>query len=142
MSTGTSTWEEIQRSNFLVRETELTLLHCVSSYPCPPDILNMPKLLRLKEEFGEVGYSGHFQGIDDALVAICYGAKIIEKHFTIDNDLPGRDNKFAILPTDLKKISNFRSNFLNMMINQGLDLQKSEYDIYKNYRGRWSKNEK
>jgi len=142
ISAGAAKWEEIIALKKNIPIEKVLFLHCVSSYPCPPDILNMPKLLRLKEEFGEVGYSGHFQGIDDALVAICFGAKIIEKHFTIDNDLPGRDNKFAILPTDLKKISNFRFNFHNMMINQGLDLQKSEYDIFKNYRGRWSKDEK
>ena len=43
-----------------------------------------------------VGYSDHIQGVESAKIAIGVGAEVIEKHFTIDNDLPGRDNKFAI----------------------------------------------
>jgi len=87
----------------------------------------------------EVGYSGHFFGIDDALASICLGATYVEKHFTIDRDLPGRDNKFALLPSDFEKISNFRDNFLEMNKFKGLDLQDCENDTYQNYRGRWSK---
>ena len=67
------------------------------------------------------------------------GAEYIEKHFTINKKLPGRDNKFAILPDDLKSISFFRYQYLKMSDFKGLDLQKSEYDIFNNYRGRWSK---
>ena len=62
-----------------------------------------------------------------------------ERHFTIDKNLPGRDNKFALLPNDLKTISNYRDIFSKMIINKGLDIQECEMDIYNNYRGRWSK---
>ena len=48
------------------------------------------------------------QGIDDALLALSKGATFVEKHFTIDNNLPGRDNKFAILPNELLIISNYK----------------------------------
>ena len=54
--------------------------------------------------------------------------------------MPGRDNKFALLPNDLKTISNYRDIFSKMIINKGLDIQECEMDIYNNYRGRWSKN--
>ena len=64
----------------------------------------------------------------------------IEKHFTIDNDLPGRDNKFAILPENLKSLVNFRDKYYEMNRDLGLDLQDCEMDTFKNYRGRWSKN--
>ena len=67
------------------------------------------------------------------------GAIFIEKHFTIDNNLPGRDNKFAILPTEFKKLSDTRDKFQQMTIDKGLNLQKSEMDIFDNYRGRWGK---
>ena len=142
ISAGAATWEEIIFLKKNITFKKAIILHCVSSYPANSNIINMPKLLKLKEEFNQVGYSGHFQGIDDALVAICLGAVFVEKHFTIDNDLPGRDNKFAILPSDLKKISNFRNSFQEMMIDKGLDLQQNEEDIYNNYRGRWSNHEK
>ena len=87
-----------------------------------------------------MGYSGHLNGIEDVIAAIGFGAHIVEKHFTIDKNLPGRDNKFALLPNDLKSISNYRDIFSKMIINKGLDIQECEMDIYNNYRGRWSKN--
>jgi sialic acid synthase SpsE len=77
------------------------------------------------------------KGTEDAIIAITLGASYVEKHFTIDNNLPGRDNKFAILPKDLKKISEFRNNFLEMITKKNIDLQDGEMDIYNNYRGRW-----
>ena len=77
------------------------------------------------------------QGIDDAKIAITLNASYVEKHFTINNDLPGRDNKFA-LPNQLKEISEF-ININETNLNKNLDLLDGELDIYKNYRGRWSK---
>jgi len=67
------------------------------------------------------------------------GVPYIEKHFTTDKDLPGRDNKFAILPEEFLSISKFRDNYIKMSLDRGLDLQECEKDIYNNYRGRWSK---
>ena len=92
----------------------------------------------IKNKINNIGYSGHLAGIDDALFAISNGAKYIEKHFTINNNLPGRDNKFAILPNDLRKICQFRDSVSLMTTNKGLNIQKCEIDIYKKYRGRWS----
>ena len=114
-------------------------MHCVSAYPCNLENINFPRLEKLKELSSEVGYSGHYSGIDDALAAMTLGATYIEKHFTINNDLPGRDNKFAILPSSLNLISKFRDNLFKMSIDKGLDLQDCEKDIFNNYRGRWSK---
>ena len=87
-----------------------------------------------------IGYSGHLPGVEDAIASISQGASYVEKHFTINKKLPGRDNKFALMPEELKKISDFRDAFQKMIKFHGLDLQKQEMDIYKNYRGRWSKN--
>ena len=92
----------------------------------------------LKTITDKVGYSGHYSGVEDAIIALCNGASYIEKHFTIDNDLPGRDNKFAILPEQFQIIKNFRDKLKVMITNKGLDLQDCEYDIYNNVRGRWS----
>ena len=64
----------------------------------------------------------------------CY---FVEKHFTIDNNLPGRDNKFAILPNELLIISNYKES--KKFEKKGLGLLSCEKDIFKNYRGRWSK---
>ena len=116
------------------------LLHCVSSYPLLAENCNFHKFQYLKEKFHNVGYSGHFQGIEDAVYALFSGATLIEKHFTINNNLPGRDNKFALCQKDFAKLNSYRDKYKKFMISKGLDLQNCEKDIYKNYRGRWSKN--
>ena len=139
VSTGASKWKEILNIKKNIIKKNIVLMHCVSAYPCEIDKINLPRLNKLKKLLFEIGYSGHYSGIDDAIAAICNGAMFVEKHFTIDNKLPGRDNKFAILPKDLKMLSNFRNNYEKMLIDRGVDLQKCETDIYKNYRGRWNK---
>jgi N,N'-diacetyllegionaminate synthase len=107
MSTGTSTLQEIQNSIQHFTKCELHLLHCVSIYPCLYEYANMNKMIMLKNIHSNIGYSDHIQDTESAKVAISIGASCIEKHFTIDNNLNGRDNKFAILPHQLKEISNF-----------------------------------
>jgi sialic acid synthase SpsE len=79
------------------------------------------------------------QGINDALFALSKGASLIEKHFTINKNLPGRDNKFAILPNELAILSNYNKNLKKFGKKKGLGLLTCEKDIFKNYRGRWSK---
>ena len=142
ISTGASLWSEILDLIKNFGTEHIVYMHCTSAYPCDAEKINFPRLIELKKLVKTIGYSGHFSGIDDAKIAISLGAEYVEKHFTIDNDLPGRDNKFAILPNDLKNLNDFRKNYLNMIKNQGLDLQEGEQDIFKNYRGRWNKNGK
>ena len=141
ISIGACKWEEFEKIlNLDIDLKKIYFMHCVSSYPLTEDNVNFPKLLEIKKIHQKVGYSGHLDGIEDAIAAIGFGALIVEKHFTIDKNLPGRDNKFALLPNDLKTISNYRDIFSKMIINKGLDIQECEMDIYNNYRGRWSKN--
>ena len=138
ISAGAANWNEIIKISKLKGfKKKVILMHCVSSYPCEVNSLNFPKYNRLKKLTNNVGYSGHYSDIDDAILAISLGATYVEKHFTINNKLPGRDNKFAITPKLLNKICNYRDNFKGMMIDRGKNLQKCEQDIYKNYRGRW-----
>ena len=63
---------------------------------------------------------------------------VIEKHFTVDKELPGRDNKFAILPGDLGNLTDYIKLREEMMIEQGLDYQECESDSRKNYTGRFN----
>ena len=140
MSTGTSTFEEIKDSINCANHENLYLLHCVSSYPCEPKIANINRMkwlqgINLKTK---VGYSDHIQGVESAKVAIEFGAQVLEKHFTIDNNLPGRDNKFAILPSDLANLSSYIKLREEMQIDHGLDYQKCEIDSRNNYTGRFN----
>ena len=84
-----------------------------------------------------VGYSDHIQGVESAKVAIGEGAVVVEKHFTIDNDLPGRDNKFAILPEQMKDLTDYIEMREDMYISHGDDYQQSELDSRLNYTGRF-----
>ena len=137
LSTGASYWDEVLKYRDLFDQGKLIPMHCVSSYPCLDDNINLPRINKIKELSKEYGYSGHLNNINDAIAAICMGCKFIEKHFTIDKSLPGRDNLNAILPDDLKRLNEFRISYSQMSIDHGVDLQKQEKDIYNNYRGRW-----
>ena len=139
MSTGTSVLSEIQESSKYFGDTaKWYLMHCVSTYPCNYSIANLPKMLHLKKIHKHIGYSDHIQGIESAKIAIGLGAQVIEKHFTIDNNLPGRDNKFAILPKDLLGLSEYISYIKDMMIDHGIGYNDLELDSRKNYAGRFN----
>lgn len=139
ISTGALKKAELDKLKIFKNEKNLVLMHCVSSYPLKYENANFEKFFYIKENFKKVGYSGHCFGIYDALFAISHGAYAIEKHFTINNDLPGRDNKFAILPEELKKICDYFTICKKLKISHGLGLQRCEEDAFKNYRARWKK---
>ena len=117
----------------------LHVLHCVSSYPLEAHAVNLPKMLFLKQHFKSVGYSSHFTGIVDAVLASALGATYVEKHFTTDNELPGRDNKFALLPSDFEKMVVDSRTAQQAMTDLGLGIQDCEIDVAEVMRGRWSK---
>ena len=138
MSTGTSTLEEIKYSiSFFVKAT-LYLMHCVSVYPGKYEIANLPKMIALKQVHNLIGYSDHIEGIESAKIALGLGAVVIEKHFTIDNNLPGRDNKFAILPNELLGLRKYINYIHDMMIDHGTSYNELEFDSRTNYAGRFN----
>jgi len=84
---------------------QLTLLHCTTEYPCPPQQVNLRAMDTLATTFGlPVGYSDHTQGIDIALAAVARGAVVIEKHFTLDRRLPGPDHAASLEPDELGEL--------------------------------------
>jgi sialic acid synthase SpsE len=123
----------------IINKSKLTLLHCVSAYPANLKDINLPRINKLKEINKSVGYSGHLIGINDAIAALNYNPVFIEKHFTLDNKLPGRDNKFALLPAELKQLVDYKNSLGLMSKFKGKNFQKVELDMRNNYRGRWSK---
>jgi len=135
-SVNSSDFDEIQSR--YSNDPAITLMHCVSSYPLQASNVNLPKLIRLKSRSGKVGFSSHYTGIEDAIVATSLGSCLIEKHFTIDRELPGRDNKFALLPTDFSSMVNSCRQVQKMMFDHGDDLQESELDVVNVMRGRWN----
>lgn len=138
LSCGTSTFEEIHESVKLVDKAELYLMHCVSVYPGEYFEANLPKMQKLKTLCPNIGLSDHIQGVESSKIAIGEGAILIEKHFTIDKDLPGRDNKFSILPNELKNLTDYIKNRSMMLEDQGLGFNQKENDSRTNYTGRFN----
>jgi len=138
MSCGTSTFEEIKESVSLIKKSKLFLMHCVSVYPGEYFEANIPKMIKLKSLCDNVGLSDHIEGVESSKVAIGEGAVIIEKHFTIDKTLPGRDNKFAILPPQLKDLTDYIRNRDLMLQDLGAGYNNKEEDSRTNYTGRFN----
>lgn len=82
----------------------ICLFLCTSQYPTPADDVNAAKLLSMSKRFGDVvlGFSDHTRGCTGAIVAAAFGARVFEKHFTLDHNLPGPDHWFASEPDELK----------------------------------------
>lgn len=107
LSTGMGDLAEVGEAVRAIRETSsalpLTLLHCTSNYPCPPEEVNLRAMQTLREAFQvPVGYSDHTRGWEVAVGAVALGAAVIEKHFTLDRGMEGPDHKASLEPEELK----------------------------------------
>ena len=105
MSTGMSTVPEIADALEVVRahgNPPLALLHCVTDYPAAPADCNLRAIEMMRRAFGvPVGWSDHTAGSNVTLAAVAAGASLIEKHFTIDRQLPGPDHRASLEPNEL-----------------------------------------
>lgn len=115
LSTGMSTLAEIKTSvdviasslNSSLLADQLALLHCVSLYPTPLAEANLKVIQTLKETFDlTVGYSDHTLGIEAAIVSLSFGARILEKHFTLDKTRTTfRDHALSADPADMRRLA-------------------------------------
>jgi N-acetylneuraminate synthase len=107
-STGMSTEIEIKKSAAYLKSlgVEAVILHCNSTYPTPFKDVNLAYLPRLKEITDYlVGYSGHERGISVPIAAVALGARVVEKHFTIDKEMEGNDHKVSLLPPEFAEMT-------------------------------------
>lgn len=110
LSTGMSNLIEIHQAldqlySRGLDKNNITIMHCTTEYPAPFKDINLRALETLKKEFNtEIGYSDHSTGIEVSLAAVALGARIIEKHLTIDNNLEGPDHKASIEPYQFEKL--------------------------------------
>lgn len=85
----------------------ISILHCTTEYPTPMEDVNLLAMVSMKQAFGlKVGYSDHTPGIEVPIAAVALGATVIEKHFTLDRNLPGPDHKASLEPHELKAMVN------------------------------------
>ena len=105
LSTGMSTEDEIEKAVKIIGEDKSIILHCTSSYPCSIDELNLSYIFKLKERYKcPIGYSGHEVGLSTTLAAVAMGAKVVERHVTLDRSLWGSDQSASIEPVGLNKL--------------------------------------
>lgn len=107
LSTGMSTLGEVEKALDAIYSTgnrNVKLLHATTDYPTKEEDVNLNAMLTTKEAFKvEVGYSDHTLGNEAAVAAVAMGAKVIEKHFTIDKNMDGPDHKASMEPEELKE---------------------------------------
>ena len=108
LSTGMASLDEIKEALESIRSqgnNDIILLHCNSLYPAPTEIVNLNAINTLSSKFKiPVGFSDHTLGIHISIAAVAKGAKIIEKHITLDRKMKGPDHYFAIEPNEMKQL--------------------------------------
>lgn len=110
LSTGMATLGEIDAALGALElagtaRQQITVLHCNTDYPTPAHEVNLRAMASIGQAFGvAVGYSDHTQGIAVAIAAVALGASVIEKHFTVDRNLPGPDHPASLEPDELKEL--------------------------------------
>lgn len=110
MSTGMATLDEVDDALKILEQagtprTNVILLHCTTQYPAPIESVNLRAMDRLADlGCAAVGYSDHTVGTDVAVAAVARGAKVVEKHFTLDRNLPGPDHRASLEPQDLRRL--------------------------------------
>jgi len=107
LSTGMSDMSEVKRAIEVLESgcKEIIVLHCNTEYPTPMEDVNLMAMVTLKNELNkEVGYSDHTLGIEVPIAAVTLGAKVIEKHFTLDKSMIGPDHKASLEPAELRNM--------------------------------------
>jgi N-acetylneuraminate synthase/N,N'-diacetyllegionaminate synthase len=108
LSTGMAYMHEVKEAIDVLLENKIsknmiTVLHCNTEYPTPMENVNLATMNTMQIEFGvNVGYSDHTIGIEVPIAAVVLGAKVIEKHFTLDKNMVGPDHSVSLNPTELK----------------------------------------
>ena len=112
------------------KKENITVLHCNTEYPTPYEDVNLNAMITIKEAFKiNVGYSDHTLGIEVPIAAVALGATVIEKHFTLDKNMPGPDNKASLTPDELYKMIKAIRN-IEKALGQGI--KKASHSEMKN----------
>jgi N,N'-diacetyllegionaminate synthase len=143
LSTGMSYLGEVENAiswideiwNTMDTKPQLSVLHCVSGYPAIVEDINLRALKTMEVAFGlPVGYSDHTMGTEITIAAVAMGAKVIEKHFTLDRDMKGPDHKASLEPEELETMVTAIRNVERAMGNGIKKPAKRENDLKKSVR--------
>ena len=136
ISTGLHTHQEI--NDLLNRvfdyHEKVTLLHCVSLYPTPLEKINLFHMAALMKAFPSVGFSDHSLGVEAAKIAMCLGVACIEKHFTLDRTMQGKDQKMSSEIKEFKELVEWRNVIQKVMYCPETEVDKEN----RKFIGRWT----
>jgi N-acetylneuraminate synthase len=105
LSTGMSTMDEIREAVDILGMDNLVICHTTSSYPCPPDELNLKMIQTLEDHFAcPIGYSGHEVGLVTSVIAVGLGASLVERHVTLDRAMWGSDQAASVEPQGIRTL--------------------------------------
>lgn len=142
LSTGLSTLEEIETAVArLDRVDECHILHCCTQYPARDDQANLQAISLMRMAFPDysIGYSDHTLGIEAAVAAVALGARVIEKHFTLDKDLEGTDHVLSATPVELREMVD-RIRRVEILLGRPVKRPvPEEMEILDFVRNRWAK---
>ena len=139
LSTGMCDHQDIEDAIKVCKKSgnnQIILLQCTSLYPAPKSIANLNAIVSMRKKYKIItGYSDHTLDEDAALISICLGSKVLEKHFTLSRNLSGPDHKFASEPVEFKKMVKRIRLYEKMMGNgEKNGPNKLEKEMYKKAR--------
>ena len=130
LSTGGGTIEQVVRAkeNINIYHNNLSILHCTAAYPAPIEDMNLNVIKTYKNKFKDntIGLSDHENGIDAAPIAYLLGARVFEKHFTLNRANKGTDHAFSLEPAGLKKLARNLSRIPILLGSEEKKLLKNE----------------
>ncbi|MBO1308222.1 N-acetylneuraminate synthase [Enterococcus sp. 669A] len=133
LSTGMATMEEVIEATNCFINSPVTVLHCTSNYPADFSDINLLAMNTIKETTGvPIGYSDHSLGYDVAICAVALGAKVLEKHFTLDKNMPGPDHKASLDPAEFLEFTRHIRNaelFLGDGIKRPMPSEESTREV-------------
>jgi sialic acid synthase SpsE len=138
MSTGMSTWEEIDLAVELIRKytEDFVLLQCTSSYPAEYEDLNLAAIPAIRNRYNcLVGYSGHERGVGIGPGSVLLGACVIERHFTLDRTLKGPDHAASLEPRGLDLLVKRSLNYWHALGLPNKEVRESELANRQKFRG-------
>jgi len=141
VSTGMTEASEIKKTIHLLNGHDYIMLHCMSIYPTPLYQCNLNRINWLKKQgVTRVGFSDHSVGTEASLAAMTMGIEIIEKHFTLDRTLPGKDQQMSTTPSEFGKICQWRDLCQQMLGKENPPLTEKEKNLQDIYIGKWGDN--
>ena len=140
ISIGATTKKELDKTMETCEGREVVFLHCISIYPCPLNKVNMMRMQYIRDKGFQFGYSDHTLGTEAAKYAICLGAEYVEKHFTLNRYLPGRDQKMSATIEDMSEIVEWSKTVETMRGSSEVFLNDEEVNWRVKYIGKWGNN--